>query len=616
MYHNYEGNQGQSSQIGDSKSSINKLAKSQTLFHTKKNIMNKATFSKTVKKSSPNKTDKITKKVYFSSQKKNKLENNINPKSPHSNNKFKEINGPKTIRPTNIPNSAQRIYKYKNGYILNNINNYQTNIIINSNRKENKYSSINGDNLNIDKEINKKSNGTPNVNNSLINSSENFMKTIAITLSNNNENSFPYNYIGINGFNGGKIKNKNKKNMNNINNFTSFHSNGKISQKSKEKYGQICKTKKELFSKNTEVKIPKKLKSNMKINTDISKNSKILPSKKINSCSSVNNSNKNSEAKHFVKDENINLDDQFNDNIDKNENIEKDFMDKNTYSYKEINNINEEGIVFQDNNNFNENVFLDDDYNTLNKDFKNNKLNNQDDDKNLEIQTYNGLFKKNIIKVNTIEKEGKNKSSNKIKYPMMNSNINESSPLNKNLINNFECNTFQIKNNLNNIISPKHISFNDVISEINNNNRNSANKLNLNISPLNKENSHAYVKKKSSSSRINSSNNNQVNNGNPLLLSNQFKNNSISSNIYSTHRSSEKDKISTYIKNKNQKNEYFKNKSVGKISEKSILVPEYSIKLENLKSRVSNLLNVYSLLALRSLNITNDRNNENNNFEQ
>ena len=70
-----------------------------------------------------------------------------------------------------------------------------------------------------------------------------------------------------------------------------------------------------------------------------------------------------------------------------------------------------------------------------------------------------------------------------------------------------------------------------------------------------------------------------------------------------------------YIKNKDDEANYLyssKNNSVGKIiPNKSIVVPEYTIKLENLKSRVSNLLNIYSLLALRSLNDTNDKNIDN-----
>ena len=42
---------------------------------------------------------------------------------------------------------------------------------------------------------------------------------------------------------------------------------------------------------------------------------------------------------------------------------------------------------------------------------------------------------------------------------------------------------------------------------------------------------------------------------------------------------------------------------------KSIIVPEYIIKLDSIKDRVTKLLNIYSLLALRSLNNSNDNAN-------
>ena len=100
-----------------------------------------------------------------------------------------------------------------------------------------------------------------------------------------------------------------------------------------------------------------------------------------------------------------------------------------------------------------------------------------------------------------------------------------------------------------------------------------------------------------------------LSNKNPVFVKHS-KNNSISTSLYKIPKNFENNIISHDINNKNFKNNYLyssKNNSVGKInSSKSISVPEYSIKLENLKSRVSNLLNVYSLLALRSLNDTKD----------
>ena len=71
--------------------------------------------------------------------------------------------------------------------------------------------------------------------------------------------------------------------------------------------------------------------------------------------------------------------------------------------------------------------------------------------------------------------------------------------------------------------------------------------------------------------------------------------------------------LNLILKNKNNKNNYLyspkKNKIGKNINEnKSIIVPEYKVKLDNIKSRVTELLNVYSLIALRSINNTNENN--------
>ena len=43
-----------------------------------------------------------------------------------------------------------------------------------------------------------------------------------------------------------------------------------------------------------------------------------------------------------------------------------------------------------------------------------------------------------------------------------------------------------------------------------------------------------------------------------------------------------------------------------------IYVPEYKLKLDDIKSRIYKLLNIYSLIALKSINNTNDLSKENN----
>ena len=142
------------------------------------------------------------------------------------------------------------------------------------------------------------------------------------------------------------------------------------------------------------------------------------------------------------------------------------------------------------------------------------------------------------------------------------------------------------------------------------------NTLNYNLYSLNKDKNRWFIKKKSSVSIMND----QSNNGNQNLTSNtnrssavkHKKNYSLSSNIYNIQRTiyqnrlilKNNNKNSKKNKNKKKKNLYYFPKTKAEIfkENKSIEIPEYTIKLENIKSRVSNLLNVYSLLAIKSIN--------------
>ena len=127
-----------------------------------------------------------------------------------------------------------------------------------------------------------------------------------------------------------------------------------------------------------------------------------------------------------------------------------------------------------------------------------------------------------------------------------------------------------------------------------------------NIIPLTRENSITYVRKKSLNMKIynNVTKNNFLSNR-PSEFKHK-KNYSISSSCYNTQRNS----------NKSNK----KNNNKNNLDEKTIVMPEYKIKLESIKSRINNLLNVYSLLALRALNTPggehNDKLNEIDNIDK
>ena len=158
---------------------------------------------------------------------------------------------------------------------------------------------------------------------------------------------------------------------------------------------------------------------------------------------------------------------------------------------------------------------------------------------------------------------------------------------------------------------------NNIVSEKNSNPNSVKNTLTFNMYPLSRDNSKAYIKKKSSNININHNNNNGnmnlITSTNRSSIGRHKKNYSISSMCYNTQRNSKDTKFNAKDKN-NCKNNYFYSPKNNKINNnvntnKSIIVPEYKIKLDSIKSRVTDLLNVYSLLALRSINNSNESNN-------
>ena len=221
MYENNEMNERQTVPNCNSKITEDKFAKSLTSFHTKKNLSKIMGQHNTIKSPYSLKQEKYakTKRLFFSYKKKKELEYLLtNPTSPKIN---KYYNPLKTY---NSPSSDQRLYKYKNRYLLNGINKHKTSSLINNKSKKNKVkNNSNQDkkdntkkiNTNTDKNISnnnsdansKKANGASNpninnnLNNSLVRSSENFLHTITL---NNNENTIQSNFIRFNGLNGGK----------------------------------------------------------------------------------------------------------------------------------------------------------------------------------------------------------------------------------------------------------------------------------------------------------------------------------------------------------------------------------------------------------------------------
>ena len=83
---------------------------------------------------------------------------------------------------------------------------------------------------------------------------------------------------------------------------------------------------------------------------------------------------------------------------------------------------------------------------------------------------------------------------------------------------------------------------------------------------------------------------------------------SISQSCYNTQRNSKDTKIINKNRNNNSINYLYSPKN-SNIENKTIVMPEYKVKLDNIKSRISNLLNVYSLLALKNINNINNNNN-------
>ena len=137
-----------------------------------------------------------------------------------------------------------------------------------------------------------------------------------------------------------------------------------------------------------------------------------------------------------------------------------------------------------------------------------------------------------------------------------------------------------------------------------------ADPLNIKTFPLSRDGSKAYIKKKSTN--INSyEKSNSISNKNTYKittnrsnLSNKISKNSFSPVCYNSQRIFKNDLINY---NEDNDNIYvIKNNKVSDI--KTVTIPEYKYKMDKIRTRVINLLEVYSLLALKSINIPGSNN--------
>ena len=331
----------------------------------------------------------------------------------------------------------------------------------------------------------------------------------------------------------------------------------------------------------------------------------------------TNTNNTNKKSNNFSNSTNTNNNKQ-NDNKD-----DKIFIDSNSY-------INQKEILFEssDLEQLNMNILNSNNQKISNKrnkimhsldGFKSYSKNSTDNlMKEKENQTYSLFYNKNdIIKVNIVKNNEKN--NNRGIYTK--SNNKSSTNLKTNLKNN---------NHLKNStdypkIREKHLlySLSNTNSEKNlnklirtNNNDNIRLSTNISKSTKNTLSIKIYLpgyhnKKKSNIKKYQQSFNNIKNPKDNIKIDinrsldiKQKKFYSISSRV-NTHRSSQENKNNQKNKNININIDLCskkKNISLKKCGNNSVFVPEYKIKLENIKSRIYKLLNIYSLIALKSIN--------------
>ena len=337
--------------------------------------------------------------------------------------------------------------------------------------------------------------------------------------------------------------------------------------------------------------------------------------------SNISNTNTNNKNKKCSNNKN-----SINNSNKQIENKNEKFMDSNTNYTNSCSNPKE--IIYESidlslfnnnhkiNNKRNKNIKIGEVYTldslqSINKNDKNNLEKNQKSE--LESQTYTIPFMNDIIKVNMAkinEKENKNQ-----KYPKNNFNNNNKNPKRlKTFLNN---NNLYINTDFNHHIKKKN-SFSNVISENNlklktNNNirlftnslvKSTKNTINVKIYLPGYNQKKTFIKKKSEKSlnNINNSKGDVMININRSLDLKHKPFYLISSRVNSNRTNKE-----SQINIKDNKTNILLNSERKKIIDpkfrkNSIIMPEYKLKLEAIKSRMFKLLNIYSLIALMSLN--------------
>ena len=537
------------------------------------------------------------------------------------------------------------------------------------------------------------------------------MNTIVFSPSNNiniitNDNSIQTNSINVNGINCSNALCTKDKNANNIKDYSSFNSRNKNTKKYKDKKFINNNLKKEINTfknKNNSNNIKaaslfKNKTTKSSINNIYSNFTYTNKSKKKNYKSSKNKNNSiniNKDIKQNESNENKDIN-EYN-YIDLNNKKSFEIKSDNTNSFNNLNNkdllyetIRAVRSVEKKINNLNENLIVtnntkrsqdlkNEEINNLNSlntiksynyfdNDSNNEENNIDNIKDRGYQTYNGPFRKNVIKVNVLDRDSKhNKNNENIKNSIVENNSNKKSiifmnkenhskksssnlktSIDKSLIKNdkkeiyldteyknsknkkqvydttddYEIDKLKeeiIKNNekqkeLSTILNNKNniIYFNNNLKSNKGINSNSViNTLNFNIFPLSRDECKINLKKQSSDidSNIFNANIYSGNTSNRGLTIKHKKNNSLSSSCYNPNRDNKEYKMN--YKDKKYNNYIYspKKKKIGKnLNSKSVVIPEYRIKLDSIKSRVTELFNVYSLLAIRSINISNENN--------